>query len=104
MLGWPEARADPRSGIQRLVSYLVSSTPSGNVRVCTRFRFTQLSRAVKNGRAAAHQDRCGGQHVLVDQPGPHRRRGKWGAADVHGTAILGRGTAYGARLAHLAAA
>ena len=43
------ARADPRSGIQRLVSYLVRSTPSGNVRVSTRFRFTQLSRAVKNG-------------------------------------------------------
>src|SRR5438309_10157610 len=41
--GWP------RSGIQRLVSYLVRSTPSGNVRVSTRFRFTQLSRAVKNG-------------------------------------------------------
>src|SRR5690348_5142816 len=35
--------------IQRLVSYLVRSTPSGNVRVSTRFRFTQLSRAVKNG-------------------------------------------------------
>src|ERR1700716_3714220 len=38
------ASADPRSGIQRLVSYLVRSTPSGNVRVSTRFRFTQLSR------------------------------------------------------------
>src|ERR1700738_4513982 len=42
-------RADPRSGTQRLVSYLVRSTPSGNGRVSTRFRFTQLSRAVKNG-------------------------------------------------------
>lgn len=41
--------ADPTSGIQRLVSYLVSSTPSGNGRVSTRLRFTQLSRAVKNG-------------------------------------------------------
>src|SRR2546429_2808949 len=41
--------AHPRSGIQCLVSYLVRSTPSGNVRVSTRFRFTQLSRAVKNG-------------------------------------------------------
>src|SRR3954463_11493281 len=49
MLGWPEARADPTSGSQRLVSYLVSTTPSGNVRVSTRLRFTQLSRAVKNG-------------------------------------------------------
>src|SRR5215207_1670337 len=49
ILGWPEARADPRSGIQRLVSYLVRSTPSGNVRVSTRLRFTQLRRAVKNG-------------------------------------------------------
>src|SRR5215217_227667 len=49
ILGWPEARADPTSGIQRLVSYLVRSTPSGNVRVSTRLRFTQLSRAVKNG-------------------------------------------------------
>src|SRR5262245_59127245 len=37
------------SGAQRLVSYLVMSTPSGNVRVSTRFKFTQLSRAVKNG-------------------------------------------------------
>src|SRR4051794_5834695 len=49
ILGWPEPGADPRSGTQRLVSYLVRSTPSGNVRVSTRFRFTQLSRAVKNG-------------------------------------------------------
>src|SRR3954452_17705522 len=49
VLGWPEARADPTSGTQRLVSYLVSTTPSGNVRVSTRLRFTQLSRAVKNG-------------------------------------------------------
>src|SRR5262249_35543868 len=40
---------DLGSGIQRLVSYLVRSTPSGNVRVSTRFRFTQLSRAVDNG-------------------------------------------------------
>lgn len=45
----PEARADPTSGSQRLVSHLVSTTPSGNVRVSTRLRFTQLSRAVKNG-------------------------------------------------------
>src|SRR5213592_105475 len=37
------------AGTQRLVSYLVRSTPSGNVRVSTRVRFTQLSRAVKNG-------------------------------------------------------
>ena len=36
-------------GTQRLVSYLVITTPSGNVRVSTRLRFTQLSRAVKNG-------------------------------------------------------
>src|ERR687898_482562 len=43
------SRADPTSGTQRLVSYLVSTTPSGNVRVSTRIRFTQLSRAVKNG-------------------------------------------------------
>jgi hypothetical protein len=43
------ARADPRSGIQRLVSYLVRSTPSGKVRVATRFTFTQLFQAVKNG-------------------------------------------------------
>src|SRR4051812_20553387 len=49
ILGWPEAGADPTSGTQRLVSYLVSTTPSGNVRVSTRLRFTQLSRAVKNG-------------------------------------------------------
>jgi RNA polymerase sigma-70 factor (TIGR02960 family) len=33
----------------RLVSYRVSTTPPGNVRVSTRFRFTQLSSAVKNG-------------------------------------------------------
>jgi hypothetical protein len=37
------------SGIQRLVSYLVRSTRSGNVRVSARFRFTQLFSAVKNG-------------------------------------------------------
>src|SRR5689334_4089450 len=41
--------AAPRLGTQRLVSYLVRSTPSGNVRVSTRLRLTQLSRAVKNG-------------------------------------------------------
>src|SRR5207247_4382165 len=39
-------------------------------------------------RAAAHQDRVGDDRVLVDQPGPHGRRGEGGAADVHGTAIL----------------
>src|SRR4051794_26700807 len=32
-----------------LLSYLVMTTPPGNVRVSTRFRFTQLSSAVKNG-------------------------------------------------------
>src|SRR4051812_45590123 len=37
-------------------------------------------------RAAAHQDRCGDQHVLVDQPGPYGLRGECGAADVHGAA------------------
>src|SRR5215470_951390 len=42
-------RADPTPGAQRLVSYLVRTTPSGNARVSTRVRFTQLSRAVKNG-------------------------------------------------------
>ena len=44
------SRAQPiESGLQPLVSYLVRSTPSENVRVSTSFRFTQLSRAVKNG-------------------------------------------------------
>src|SRR5260221_10873515 len=38
-----------RNRAQRLVSYLVRTTPPGNVRVSTRFRFTQLSSAVKNG-------------------------------------------------------
>src|SRR5215211_7690354 len=38
-----------RNRAHRLVSYLVSTTPPGNVRVSTRFRFTQLSTAVKNG-------------------------------------------------------
>src|SRR5215831_2913539 len=42
-------RADPTPGAQRLVSYRVRTTPSGNARVSTRFRFTQLSRFVKNG-------------------------------------------------------
>jgi hypothetical protein len=32
-----------------LVWYRVSTTPPGNARVSTRFRFTQLSSAVKNG-------------------------------------------------------
>src|SRR4051812_49585890 len=27
--------------------------------------------------------------VLVDQPGPHGRRGEGGTADVHGTAVVG---------------
>ena len=40
---------DSRTGAQRLVSYLVRITPQGNVRVSTRFRFPQLSSAVKNG-------------------------------------------------------
>src|SRR5882757_10559108 len=40
---------DSRTGAQRLVSYLVRITPPGNVRVSTRFRFTELSSAVKNG-------------------------------------------------------
>src|SRR4029453_7357333 len=38
-----------RNRAQCLVSYLVMTTPPGNVRVSTRFRFTQLSSAVKNG-------------------------------------------------------
>src|SRR4029453_7089241 len=38
-----------RNRAQRLVSYLVRTTPPGNVRVSTRFSFTQLSSAVKNG-------------------------------------------------------
>src|SRR5829696_6429739 len=38
-----------RNRAHRLVSYLVRTTPPGNVRVSTRFRFTQLSSAVKNG-------------------------------------------------------
>jgi hypothetical protein len=33
-------RADPTSVAQRLVSYLVKTTKSGNVRVSTRFRFS----------------------------------------------------------------
>ncbi len=44
------ACADPRSGTQRLVSYLVRSTPSGNVRVSTRFRFTRSSRGRRRAR------------------------------------------------------
>src|SRR5215831_2117250 len=48
-LGGPKPAPIRGRGTQRLVSYLVRSTPSGNVRVSTRFRFTQLSRAVKNG-------------------------------------------------------
>ena len=44
-----DGRTSDAAWIQRLVSYLVRTTPSGNVRVSTRFRFTQLSRAVKNG-------------------------------------------------------
>src|SRR5581483_1455226 len=47
--GRAEARAGSTAATQRLVSYLVSTTPSGNVRVSTRLRLTQLSRAVKNG-------------------------------------------------------
>jgi hypothetical protein len=43
------SRAEHLARAQRLVSYRVSITPPGNVRVSTRFRFTQLSSAVKNG-------------------------------------------------------
>jgi hypothetical protein len=39
----------PRTSAQRLVSYLVRTTPPGKVRVSTRFRFTQLSSVVQNG-------------------------------------------------------
>ena len=42
-------QAANESRAHRLVSYLVRTTPPGNVRVSTRFRFTQLSSAVKNG-------------------------------------------------------
>jgi hypothetical protein len=41
--------ANTTTGAHRLVSYRVSTMPQGNVRVSTRFRFTQLSRVVKNG-------------------------------------------------------
>jgi hypothetical protein len=50
--GVPIARVSDNGPVvraQRLVSYRVSTTPPGNVRVSTRFRFTQLSSAVKNG-------------------------------------------------------
>src|SRR6201995_1561076 len=70
MLGRPGVRADPSSGIQRLVSYLVRSTPSGNVRDSTRFRFTQLSRAVKNGVPTA--TRTGWETVAYSSISPPR--------------------------------
>src|SRR3954454_6427172 len=79
ILGWPEARADPTSGIQRLVSYPVKSTPSGNVRVSTKLRFTQWFRAVKNGVPPPTRTGWGDDRVLVDQPGPHGRPGEGGA-------------------------
>src|ERR1700722_16632374 len=41
------SRADDPTA-QRLVWYLVSTMPPGNVRVSTRFKLTQLSSAVKN--------------------------------------------------------
>src|SRR5215204_7491811 len=66
ILGWPQARADPTSGTQRLVLYLVSTTPSGNVRASTRLRFTQLSRAVKNGvRSEEHTSELQSHSDLV---------------------------------------
>src|SRR5215204_6621538 len=89
ILGWPQARADPTSGTQRLVLYLVSTTPSGNVRASTRLRFTQLSRAVKNGVPPPTRTGWLTIGVLVDQPGPHGRCGECGAADVHGAAVVG---------------
>jgi hypothetical protein len=39
-----------------------------------------LSRAVKNG--VPPPTRTGDDRVLVDQPGPHGRRGEGGAAEV----------------------
>ncbi len=43
------SRAGHLARAHRLVSYRANTTPPGNVRVSTRFRFTQLSSAVKNG-------------------------------------------------------
>lgn len=40
-------------------------------------------------RAAAHQDRVGDDHLLVDQAGPHGRRGECGTADVHRAVVVG---------------
>src|SRR5215213_2260745 len=42
MLPFPQT-SSKRNRAHRLVSYLVMTTPPGNVRVSTRFRFTQLS-------------------------------------------------------------
>jgi hypothetical protein len=66
VLGRPEACADPTAGTQRLVWYLVSTTPSGNVRVSIRLRFNRLFQAREGRRAAAHEDRIGDDRVLVD--------------------------------------
>src|SRR5262249_26950657 len=43
------SRAENLARAHRLASYRVSTTPPGNVRVSTKFRFTPLSSAVKNG-------------------------------------------------------
>lgn len=49
ILGWPEPAPIRGRVLSAWSRTWVRSTPSGNVRVSTRFRFTQLSRAVKNG-------------------------------------------------------
>ena len=49
ILRLPQTSPSRRNRAQRLVSYLAKTTPPGNVRVSTRFRFTQLSSALKNG-------------------------------------------------------
>jgi hypothetical protein len=75
-------------GTQRLVSYLVSSTPSGNARVSTRLRFTQVSKSVKNG--VPPPTRTGWVTIAyssISRPAWPPRRG-W-RRRFHGAAVLG---------------
>src|SRR5829696_8250764 len=77
-----------RNRAQRLVSYVVRTTPPGNVRVSTRFRFTQLSSAVKNG--VPPPTSTGRVTISYSStPGPHGRPSERGATDPHRLAVVG---------------
>jgi hypothetical protein len=75
ILGRSEARADSRLGTQRLVSYLVRTTPSGNVRV-------------SRDDAQYPPRPSEGSVYLARFPSPKNRGLKWGAMRVTAGGLL----------------